>query len=252
MRPRIGLTSWFVADPASNPLRERLYLNAAYFDAVYAAGGTPLPLPVPLHTDPAVCDALLAAIDGLIFTGGNDIDPRHYDEPRHPKTDVMHARRSAFEVELFRRADAARIPIFAICLGFQVAHVARGGKLVQHVPDLHGTPTIAHSQPGGSAFHTVRITPGSRLAEIVGVRHGAGTSAGKIEIEVNSRHHQGVGADHQGRGLQPVAYAPDGLLEGAEDCNGRFLLAVQWHPEDLTDRPEHLRLFEALVQAARR
>jgi gamma-glutamyl-gamma-aminobutyrate hydrolase PuuD len=242
MRPRIGLTSWFVADPASNPLRERLYLNAAYFDAVYAAGGTPLPLPVPPQTDPAVCDALLAAIDGLIFTGGSDIDPRNYDEPRHPKTDVMHPRRSAFEVELFRRADAARVPIFAICLGFQVAHVARGGKLVQHVADLERTPTVMHSQPGGSAFHTVRITPGSHLAEIVGA----------TEIEVNSRHHQGVGADRHGRGLQPVAYAPDGLLEGAEDCSGRFLLAVQWHPEDLFDRPEHLRLFEALVQAARR
>ena len=123
MRPRIGLTCSYVADPAADPQRERLSLNAAYFDAVYAAGGTPLPLPVPPRTDSAACDTLLAAIDGLIFTGGADVNPRLYGEPRHPKTEAMHARRDAFEVELFRRADAARVPIFAICLGFQVSCV---------------------------------------------------------------------------------------------------------------------------------
>jgi gamma-glutamyl-gamma-aminobutyrate hydrolase PuuD len=248
VHPCIGLTSSFLADTSSDPPREKLCLNAAYSDAVFAAGGIALPLPVPAGGsetgptgDPTAFDELIAAVDGLIFTGGDDIDPRQYGEAAHPKTDLMHRRRSAFEVEFFRRADVAGTPILAICLGFQVAHVARGGKLIQHLDDLERTPLTPHRQDQGrSAFHRVRIAPDCELARVVGA----------TEIETNSRHHQGVDTRHQGHGLRPVAYAPDGVLEGSEDCDGRFLLAVQWHPEDLINRPEHLRLFEALVQAA--
>jgi putative glutamine amidotransferase len=242
MRPRIGITSSFVADASRQPPREKLYLNAAYTDAVVAAGGLPVPLPVPAQPETALLDDLLQIVDGLIFTGGEDLEPRQYGQVRHPRTDTMHSRRDAFEVEFFRRADTARVPIFAICLGSQVAHVARGGQLVQHLEDLQLQPLTHHrAVHWRGAFHPVRIEPDARLAAIVG-----GT-----ELETNSRHHQAVDRARPGRGLRSVAYSPDGLLEASEDMSdGRFLLAVQWHPEDLVDRTEHLRLFEALVDAA--
>jgi putative glutamine amidotransferase len=244
MRPVIGITSDFDLDPRPEQPLEQSSLQAAYSDAILAAGGLPLPLPQPLEHDEALRAEFLAQVDGLLFTGGRDLHPRHYGEPLHPETRPLHERRDAFDLALFRQADAARLPIFAICLGNQVACVARGGKLIQHVDDLGLQPSVVHGLPKGrSAFHTVRIDPDSRLAAIVG-----GT-----EIRVNSRHHQAASVEHPGRGLQPVAFSPDGLLEGAEDMAGRFLLGVQWHPENLIDRPEHLALFQALVhEAARR
>lgn len=242
MRPLIGITSDFELDTTRDPPRLRASLLAAYSDAVLAAGGLPLPVvPVP-DPAPALLDELLAPLDALVFTGGDDLDPASYAEPLHHETRVMHPRRNAFELALFRRADTAGVPILAICLGFQVAHVARGGRLVQHVDD-RGTGLAHHLTHGRSAFHPVRIEPDSRLAAIVG----------GPELEVNSRHHQGLEPARSGRDLRPVAWSPDGLLEASEDCRGRFLLAVQWHPENLVDRAEHLALFQALVaQAARR
>jgi putative glutamine amidotransferase len=122
--------------------------------------------------------------------------------------------------------------------------VARGGKLVQHVDDVAAAPGIEHHQPRGrSAFHPVEVAPNSRLAGVLGA----------TRLEANSRHHQAADPDHPGRGLATVAHAPDGTLEASEDCSdGRFLLAVQWHPENLVQRDEHLRLFASLVEEARR
>jgi len=241
MRPTIGITSSFALNEETDPPRERAYLLAAYTDAIFAAGGIPYPLPVPPAYDTAVIDSLLSRCDGVLFTGGYDLHPRNFGQEPHPETVTLHERRDPYELHLYRRADERRMPIFAICLGFQVVHVARGGRLIQHVDDLTLTPTITHHLPrDGNAFHKVRVEGDSRLAKIVG-----GT-----EIETNSRHHQVVDPDHQGTGLRPVAFAPDGILEASEDCDGRYLVAVQWHPEDLIDRPVHLRLFEALVEAA--
>ncbi len=242
MRPLIGITV-SAETTKSVPPRDRMYLNTAYSDAVFAAGGLPYPLPLPAAASPAVLDELLAPLAGLVFTGGDDLDPRHYGAERHPATEVMHPRRDAFELAFFRRADAARLPILAICLGCQVAHVARGGRLHQHIDDLSRTPALAHRSVNWQpAYHAVRIAPDSHLARIVGT----------TELETNSRHHQAVDADRPGRGLRTVAHAADGVLEASEDfTDGRFLLAVQWHPEDMIDRSPHLRLFEALVSAAR-
>jgi gamma-glutamyl-gamma-aminobutyrate hydrolase PuuD len=243
MRPVIAITCGFEPTRDAESPAGRVYLATDYSDAVLAAGGLAQPLPVPPTPDPALIDELLARVDGLLFTGGADLDPQEYGEPAHPKTAAMHPRRQQFELELFRRADAADIPILAICLGFQVAHVARGGRLIQHVDDLALEPPVTHHLSAGqSAFHSVRIEPGSRLADVVG----------STEIEVNSRHHQAVDRQRPGHGLRSVGFAPDGLLEASEDRNRRFLLAVQWHPENLIDRPEHLRLFQALVAAAAR
>ncbi len=241
-RPLIGITSSFSeTTESSGKKRLRAQLNAAYTDAVIAAGGAPVVFPVPPTAELELLDDLVGRVDGLLFTGGDDINPRHYGEEKHPEAELMHERRDAFDLTLFKRADAARKPIFCICLGFQVAHVARGGALIQHIPDLNLTPKVNHRLVGeGPLTHPVRVEPGTYLSYVVG-----GTQA-----DVNSRHHQAVDPKRQGRGLRAVAFAADGLVEASEDMDGRFLLAVQWHPEDMTDRCEHLGLFEALVKAA--
>ncbi len=241
MPPIIGVTSSYEVDPDRDPPREQMHLLAEYTEAVFAAGGLPHPLPVPHRFDEGRLDAVIDSVDGLMFIGGFDLDPQRYGQSPHPQTQVMHPRREAFEVELLRRADERRVPVFAICLGFQILHVLRGGALVQHVDDLPREPAVTHHLPrDANAFHEIRIEPDSRLA----------TAMGCTSCEANSRHHQIVAAERQGAGLRPVAWAPDGVLEASEDCDGRFLLAVQWHPEDLVDRPAHLGLFEALVAAA--
>ncbi len=239
-RPIIGVTCSVDADGDDSP-KPRAYLNMAYTDAIFAAGGLAQPVPIPERPDAKLLAELLDSYDGLLFTGGDDVNPRHYGQTPHAKTGVMHERRDAFEVEFFRAADAADKPILSICLGCQIASVARGGCLIQHVDDLPRKSAIEHYKPNhGTAFHDVEIAPDSMLAKIVGA----------ARIEVNSRHHQVVDCEQLGGSLRPVAFAPDGIVEAAEDPSKRFFLAVQWHPEDMIDRREHLKLFEALVKAA--
>ncbi|MGE0482008.1 MAG: gamma-glutamyl-gamma-aminobutyrate hydrolase family protein [Phycisphaerae bacterium] len=240
-RPLIGVTSNVERSP-TNPERVRIVLNTTYVDAIFAAGGLPQPLPVPPKFDDVLLDELISRYDGLLFTGGDDLDPANYGQPRHPKTETLEPRRDHFETALFRRADARGVPILAICLGCQVASVTRGGSLVQHVDDVPRAAPLSHCGDGSaSAYHPVEIERSSRLAAIIGVE----------QIEVNSRHHQALDRAAFGDGLRPVAFAPDGVVEAAEDPRKPFFVAVQWHPEDLIDRPEQLRLFEALVEAAR-
>lgn len=241
-RPTIGITSNVGSGDGSEDDARRCFVNVAYVDAVYAAGGLPLVLPPPPESaDLALIAELLAPCDGLLFTGGPDLDPAHYGQPLHPQTCVLPPRRDRFELAFFNEADRRELPILAICLGCQVANVGRGGRLVQHVDDLPRLQSVVHHRPDhGSAFHEVRVEPDSLLARVLGT----------VRLEVNSRHHQVVTREQIGDRLRPVAFAPDGIVEAAEDRSGRFLLAVQWHPEDLVDRPEHCRLFEALVSAA--
>ncbi|TWT41155.1 putative glutamine amidotransferase [Phycisphaerae bacterium RAS1] len=257
MRPIIGLTSSF-GPSESRPDRLAATLNAAYADAIYAAGGLPWPIvPPPLggagvapaaagtgvppaSVDESILRELLSRVDGLLFTGGPDLNPVHYGQPRHEKTSVLHDRRDRFDMALFRAAGDGELPLLSICLGCQIANVACGGQLVQHVDDLPRATTVEHYKPDHSAaYHAVTVEPSSRLARIVG----------RTRIEVNSRHHQVVDREHVGGGLRAVAYAPDGVVEAIEAPGERFLLAVQWHPEDMIDRPEHLALFRALVEA---
>jgi putative glutamine amidotransferase len=239
-RPAIGVTCSFQQTSPPTP-RLQTQLNAAYSDAVFAAGGLPRPIALPEQPDPGLLDELLTGLDGLIFTGGYDLDPRQYGQTPHAETEIMHERRDHLELALFRRADELRMPILAICLGHQVAHVARGGRLIQHIDDVPRTPNVAHHLPHDQAFHEVTVAADSHLAQVIGA----------TRLQVNSRHHQIVDASYSVRGLRPVAFAPDGVLEAAEDFDGRYLLAVQWHPEDLIDRREHLCLFEDLVSHIR-
>lgn len=238
-RPLIGITSSFSIEPEHQ--RRRAYLNAAYTDAVFAAGGIPVQLPVPASAEPQTVEDILSRVDGVIFSGGPDVRPDRYGQGLHEKTGVMDDRRDAFEFSLFDAAEKSGKPILAICLGCQIASVVRGGCLIQHLPDVPRPTDIIHFRDdGGSAFHRVRLDPASRLGRIVG----------KTDIEVNSRHHQAVDPGQVGGRLRPVGFAPDGTVEAAEDVDGRFLIAVQWHPEDLIDRPEHLCIFKALVDEA--
>lgn len=241
-RPNIGVTCSVDArgDSSSKP---RAYLNVAYTDAIFAAGGMPRPIPLPEKPDAKLISELLDSYDGLLFTGGDDVNPRQYGQAVHPKTGVMHERRDRFEVEFFRAADAADKPILSICLGCQIASVARGGCLIQHVDDVPRKGAIEHHKPKqGTAFHDIEIAADSLLAKIVG----------RTRMEVNSRHHQVVDREQVGGRLKPVAFAPDGVIEAVEDPSKRFFLAVQWHPEDMIDRPEQLKLFQALVSASAR
>jgi putative glutamine amidotransferase len=239
-RPVIGVTCSVGPDEES-PSAPRTFLNMAYTDAIFAAGGMPQPLPPPADVSESILDEMLSRCDGLLFTGGADVNPRQYGKAAHAKTHVMHDRRDAFDIELFRRADQLDKPILSICLGCQIASVARGGCLIQHVDDMPRKSSIEHHKPGGkSAYHDIEVVPGTRLEKILGCR----------KMEVNSRHHQVVDEKSLGGRLKAAAFAPDGVVEAAEDPAKRFLIAVQWHPEDLIDRPEHLALFNGLVLAA--
>jgi len=220
---------------------ERAYVNTAYLRAVEQAGGIPVPLAPGL--EPSTIEALWARIDGLVLTGGWDLDPARYGQRRHPKTEHVSETRDALEVGLVVRALDERVPLFAICRGLQVVNVALGGSLVQDIADDMDT-NLVHTQKESrdTATHEVRVAANSRLHAIVGTH----------ELSVNSMHHQAVG--RVGRGLREVAWAPDGVIEGVElDADERFVVAVQWHPEELVGRdPAARALFAALVDAALR
>jgi len=229
MRPVIGITSyaqdarwgvWHV--PAA-------LVPLAYVDAVESAGGRALLVP-PSEAD---IEATLDVLDAVIFSGGADVDPTHYGAEAHPETDEPQARRDAAELALLKAALERDMPVLAICRGFQLLNVARGGDLVQHLPEEVGHDD--HKQvPGEFALHPVEIKEGTRLSAIVdGASH------------VTSHHHQAIG--RLGDGLVETAWADDGTLEGLEDPERRFVLGVQWHPE----ASEDYELFEALVAEAR-
>ncbi|MBM4017887.1 MAG: gamma-glutamyl-gamma-aminobutyrate hydrolase family protein [Planctomycetes bacterium] len=233
MKPRIGITSNLTVLDG----RLRAHLAAAYLDAVAAAGGTPIILAPP--PDPADAPAALDAVAALIPSGGADVDPQLWGEAPHPKTSILDPRRQRWDLRLIAEADARRMPVLGICLGCQEMAVARGGRLIQHVPDEPG----ARPHHGGDAHpritHPVAIERGSLLARIVGAEN----------LDVNSSHHQA--AREPGRSMCVVARSPDGIIEAIEDPSpGRFFLGVQWHPEDIADQLRHRALFEALVRAA--
>jgi len=201
----------------------------AYVDSIERAGGRAVVIP---PAEDGV-EETLAALDGIVFSGGADVDPAHYGAEAHPETDTPQARRDAGEMALLRAALERDMPTLAICRGFQLLNVARGGDLVQHLPEQVGNDV--HKQvPGEFAVHPVEVKEGSRLGAIVG-----------STPEVTSHHHQALG--RVGEGLVETAWAADGTLEGVEDPSRRFVVGVQWHPEASEDEA----LFDALVEQAR-
>ncbi|MFE5407621.1 gamma-glutamyl-gamma-aminobutyrate hydrolase family protein [Microbacterium sp. NPDC056569] len=209
------------------------FLPQVYFDSVTASGGIAVLLPP--QPDPAVAaDAVLEGLDGLILTGGLDVQPELYGAERHPLTDEARPDRDAWELALFRGAEERRIPVLAICRGLQLVNVARGGTLHQHLPETLGTERF---RIGGGVFATndVVVDEGSRLADLVGPG----------ELEVHSYHHQGV--DRLGEGLVATARTDDGLVQAFESDGEGYVLGVQWHPEE---NREDRRLFAGLVAEA--
>ncbi len=218
------------------PRQTEMTLGLAYMRAVERAGGVPVALsPLDIRS----VEGLLDHLDGLLLTGGPDLDPACYRAKPHPELGPVDRSVDEFELSLCSRADALAMPILGICRGAQLLNVARGGTLHQHVPDLnHGAIEHRQSEPGTLTTHEVRVAPDSSLAQ----------TTGGGPVEVNSFHHQTI--ERLGRDLRPVAWADDGLIEAVEDPEGRFAIGVQWHAETLVDRPEQLALFERLVESA--
>jgi putative glutamine amidotransferase len=212
---------------------QAMVLPRRYADRVSAAGGIPVLLP-PV---PGIEDAL-ARLDGLVLSGGGDIDPARYRAEPAPEITSVREERDTAEFALLAAATARQLPVLGICRGLQVINVARGGSLHQHLPAVVGHDGHA-PVPGSFGTHPVRVAPGSRLAGVLG-REEVDPS-----FDTPTHHHQAV--DQLGDGLTPTAWAEDGTIEAFEvDGDGSFLMAVQWHPEAGDD----LSLFRALVSAA--
>jgi len=190
--------------------------------------------------------ALIDLIDGLLLTGGGDIDPGLYGEERHASVDDAEPGRDEFEIDLARRAMDADLPLLAICRGSQVLNVAAGGTLVQDIPSAIDTG-VQHSIdiPKDRVAHEVEVSAGSVLERALGRAVGGGR-----RCAVNSRHHQSVAT--LGAPLVATATAPDGVIEGIESPAARFCVGVQWHPENFWRTGEFSPLFDAFVAAARR
>ena len=230
-KPVIGVTS-FVEDvrwghwsslAAVTPL--------GYVRAVASAGGRPVQLP----PDADAVEDTLKRIDGLVATGGIDVDPALYGGEEHPTMAGVRPEQDRAELALLEGALARNMPVLAICRGSQLLNVLRGGDLLQDLADGDGSAELHGDGTGSAADHEVDVREGSRLARLVGAR-----------AAVTSEHHQAFG--RIGGGLQEVAWAADGTVEAVEDPHKRFALGVLWHAE----RAESSELFRALVDEARR
>ncbi|HEY7984621.1 MAG TPA: gamma-glutamyl-gamma-aminobutyrate hydrolase family protein [Ktedonobacterales bacterium] len=236
MRPLIGIPCATVERVGSSlPVYAG---NPPYIRALEAAGA--LPVLIPLYADVALLDDLRGRLDGLLLTGGGDVDPRHYAEASHAKTETPDAARDQIELAIVRDALRQDLPILGICRGMQLFNVARGGTLIQDIPTQ--VPGAVEHDPSGNrgafAMHSIAIEPDSRLAHILGT----------ASHTVNSYHHQAVA--RPGAGVRVVARASDGVAEAIELAGHDFALAVQFHPERLVERDARLaNLFSAFVAA---
>lgn len=209
------------------------WLDAAesqYSRAVQMAGGAPVLLPATRGTDPEV---VVSRLDGLMVTGGGDIDAHRYGAEPSPAAGGVDAERDEVESAIIEVALDRRLPVLGVCRGCQLLNVVLGGTLVQNLPDV---TDLNHLVPDARSelIHMVTLEPGSRLESILGADR----------LNVNSIHHQAI--EQLAPGLQSVAAAPDGVIEGIEDPR-RPVVGVQWHPESLVPAPEHVALFEWLT-----
>jgi len=219
---------------------DRVRANVSYTDALHSAGMRPFILPV-LAADTAA--AMLDGMDGLLLTGGEDVDPRHYGADAHRLLGEVHAARDAFELALVLAARERNLPTLAICRGMQVANVSLGGTLVQHLPSDRPSSIIHDAEvPRTQRVHAITTVDGSRLALALGAQ----------QLAVNSLHHQAVA--RLGEGLMASAHASDGVVEGVEWTGANWwFVGAQWHPEELTTdvEPWDRALFAAFGAAVR-
>jgi putative glutamine amidotransferase len=211
-----------------------------YVESIRRAGGEPIEV-VPGSETP---EQILSRVDGLMLTGGGDVDPTLYGEARHATFEAAETGRDEFEIALSRAAMAGGIPFLAICRGMQVLNVAMGGTLVQDIPS-QVTGALDHSirEPRHHIAHEVWVASGSRLATLLAEHMEDGETC-----HVNSRHHQAV--KQVAPGFVVTATSPDGVIEAMEHPEAPFCVAVQWHPENFWRTGEFRELFEGLVQAA--
>lgn len=228
--PVIGITAYREQAKFGQWDTVAVLLSSAYISSVRASGGVPVLLP----PEPGTTETLVSRVDGLILAGGPDVAPERYGASRHGATGPTREDRDAFELELIHAAWERNLPILAICRGLQLLNVSRGGTLLQHLPDV-----VDHDKhdplEGDYGCHSVRIKPGTLVAETLGV----------LESQVLTHHHQAVEA--LGSGLISSAWAEDGSIEAVEDPSQHFVMGVQWHPEVGSDPS----LFQALATAAR-
>lgn len=213
---------------------------ADYLEAVKRTGGEPLELDY--KRDPP--NDVVRRAEGLLLTGGGDVDPKFYGETPHATFQPSEPGRDEYEIALVKAATEARLPIFAICRGMQLLNVALGGTLVQDIPSMvNGAAHHSVPEPRFAIAHEVWVAKGSRLATMMAEKLEGDT------CQVNSRHHQAV--KEVAPGWEVTGTAPDGVIEAIEQPGDVFRMAVQWHPENFWRTGEFRPLFEAFVDAAR-
>ena len=237
MKALVGVTS--IPRPARTGFDEVLpheTLPEMYLDLIREAGATPVVLPVHQEFDPA----LMERLDGVVLTGGGDVDPSQYGRTRSALTYGIDPQRDRFELSLTREAVARDLPLIAICRGVQVMNVALGGSLFQDVDTEFPGVMMHHDMDRwDQVVHPVRFEPGSILARLMGE-----------ENDVNSMHHQAI--DELGNGLVAVGRSPDGLVEAVEAPDLHFVVGIQWHPECLGTEHSSFKLFRFFADAARK
>jgi len=228
MKPVVGITSYAEEVTWGAWVEEAALVPLSYVRAIERAGGRPLVIP----PSEGAIEETLAVLDGILFSGGSDLHPALYDAEAHPETQGVHEARDRAEMALLAAALERDMPVLAVCRGSQVLNVARGGDLVQHLPEVLGHEEHKHT-PGEYSDHEVTLEPDTRVGGLLGER-----------TPVKSHHHQGFG--RIGEGLRTAGYAEDGTVEALEDPSKRFAVGVLWHPEE----GEDMALFEALVEQA--
>ena len=234
--PLIGITTYRQLNNLGYPVNA---LNEAYIQAISQAGG--IPVLIPLGLPQSHLKEMRYHLDGILFSGGGDIEPARFGGDSHPAVDGLDPDRDRTEIELIQDSVEMKFPFLGICRGIQTINVALGGTLYTHIPDQHRGP-IHHpyieGNPRDYLAHQVEIQPETQLFEIIG----------QTSVQVNSMHHQGI--RNLASGLKETAHAPDGLIEAVELPDHPFGIAVQWHPECLTDHAPMRGLFQAFVKAA--
>lgn len=234
MKPIIGITTF------TGTRKNQHSVNNTYINAVFAAGGIPVTIPI-IH-DEGNYDYYLGILDGIIFTGGLDVSPLSYNENPLKEINNISAIRDKYEIGLFKKAYERKMPILGICRGLQITNVALGGKLYQDI--FTQVPNCLGHSPEGilntELYHSINIEKDTKLFHIFG----------KEKIFVNSFHHQGI--KELGNNLLVSALSEDGIIEGIEATDDRFLIGLQFHPENLVkDHPEFLNIFNELILAAK-
>ena len=231
-KPLIGITRSPDGTPGSTDLNFSFYAQS-----IDAAGGEVRSIVFSEYL--ANISAILDEVDGLLFSGGDDLDPALYGQAWHPKAHKIDPRRQQFELALLAEAEIRKKPILGICLGCQLMNVHRGGSLIQFLPDAPRPTPLEHRKVNNILLrHDVTLETGSMLGETIG----------KTLINVNTYHKQAI--DRVGRNLRIVGMAPDGVIEAIEDKSLPLFIGVQWHPERISTEPEQHVIFSLLIRAA--